>query len=74
MRSTISAWRLVRPNGRAARCLLSDVAGHYDVVLWNGSSIVLWERHATIDDARHRADELWTLLVAREPMPVLTSR
>ena len=74
MSATISAWRVVRPNGRPARCLLSAIEGHYDVVVWNGSSIVLFEQHASVDEARHRADELWIQLVAQDGAPVLASR
>lgn len=64
MSAATTTWRLVRPNGRPSRCLLSEIAGHTDVIVWNGPSIVLWERHQSLADARHRADELWTVLVA----------
>ena len=64
MSAATTTWRLVRPNGRPSRCLLSEIAGHTDVIVWNGPSIVLWERHQSLAEARHRADELWTVLVA----------
>jgi hypothetical protein len=71
MSTAISAWKLIRPNGRPTRCLLSVVNGYCDVIVWNGPSIVLWERHRRTDDAARRADELWTILVAYgcQPMP-----
>src|SRR5688572_20429821 len=64
MSATRSAWRMVRPNGRPSRCLISKINGHHDVVVWNGPSIVLWERFHTAEEAQGRADELWTMLVA----------
>lgn len=64
MCATTSAWRMVRPNGRPTRCVVSHISGHHDVVVWNGPSIVLWERYQTAGDAQRRADELWTMLVA----------
>ena len=64
MSTATSAWKLIRPNGRPTRCLLSAINGHCDVIVWNGPSIVLWERHHGRDNAGRRADELWTMLVA----------
>lgn len=61
---TRSAWRLRRPNGRATRCLLSEIEGRWDVIVWNDASVVLWERHPSAEAAGRRADELWTMLVA----------
>jgi ribosomal protein L37AE/L43A len=70
MSTTTSAWKLIRPNGRPTRCLLSAISGHCDVIVWNGASIVLWERHLAREEAQRRADELWTMLVAHGARPV----
>jgi hypothetical protein len=61
---TIAVWTLVNPSGRPARCLLSRCNGHRDVIVWNGPSIVLWERCHSEEEADRRADELWSVLVA----------
>ena len=78
MSTTVAAFKLVRPDGRSTRCLLSNVEGRCNVILWNASSIVLWERHESSDSARHRTDELWTMLVSQgyeppRPGPTLDS-
>jgi hypothetical protein len=36
----------------------------WDVIVWNGPSIVLWERVDTEEIARARSDEYWALMVA----------
>lgn len=66
----------MRPNGRPTRCLVSVIDGHWDVVVWNASSIAMWERFLSADEAERRADELWTMLVAYgcEPAGDLTQR
>lgn len=69
-----TAWRLVRPDGRPTRCLLSEISSHHDVVVWNGPSIVVWERYPTATEARGRADELWTVLVAHGCEPAAGER
>ena len=74
MSTTRSAWRMVRPNGRPSRCLVSKINGHHDVIVWNGPSIVLWERFHTATEAQNRTDELWTMLVAHGCEPTAGER
>ena len=69
MKATITAWNLAGSRGRTSRCLIKDAGGRADVIVWNGPSIVLWERCPTHRDAETRADELWTLLVAHGAVP-----
>jgi hypothetical protein len=58
MRTTFSAWKLADRNGRPARCLVSERDSGWQLVLWSGASIALWERCATEQGALTRADEL----------------
>jgi hypothetical protein len=74
MRATTTAWKMVRPNGRPSRCLVSRISGFADVVVWNGPSIVLWERFHSAAEAYGRADELWTMLVAHGCEPAAGER
>ena len=69
MSTAITAWMLAGPRGRPSRCLIKEADGRSDVIVWNGPSIVLWERCATAAEASRRADELWTMLVAHGRVP-----
>lgn len=71
MSTTVTAWRLSADatRRRSARCLLVDRSGHWDVIVWNGPSIVLWERVETERIARARADEYWALMVSHGWLP-----
>jgi hypothetical protein len=69
MSATVTAWTLAGPQGRVSRCLIKPADGRRDVIVWNGPSIVLWERCASEEAAHFRADELWTLLVAHAWVP-----
>ena len=69
MSTTVTAWNLAGPRGRASRCLIKDEDGRAAVIVWNGPSIVLWERCPTRTAAHGRADELWTMLVAHGWVP-----
>lgn len=68
MSVTATAWNLTRDR-RPSRCLISETDGGWDVIVWNGPSIVLWERQPTAEAASARADELWTVLVAYGAAP-----
>ena len=72
--ATTTAWRMVRPNGRPSRCLVSRISGFFDVIVWNGPSIVLWERFHTATEAQGRTNELWTMLVAHGCEPASGER
>jgi hypothetical protein len=64
---TLTVWTLWAGSARkrSARCALLEDCGHWDVVVWNGPSIVLWERVDTEEIARARSDEYWSLMVSR---------
>jgi hypothetical protein len=63
MNWTSTVWRLVDTGGRAARCLVGERAGGWQVILWHQRGPVLWERHASGRDAWARADELRACLL-----------
>ena len=66
MSPTTTAWILEATSARrrSARCALLEDGRHWDVIVWNGPSIVLWERVDTEEIARARSDEYWSLMVS----------
>ena len=70
--STTIAWTLWASSarGRSARCAVVEECSHWDVIIWNGPSIVLWERLGTEAVAKERSDEYWSLMVSRGWEPV----
>lgn len=53
-----TAWKMADPAGRGATCLVSERGVRWQLVVWNGDAIVLWESHATGEEASRRAGEL----------------
>lgn len=60
---TSAAWKLVRPDGRLAKCLISARQRGWSVVLWSGRRIAVWESFLTVEAAVRRARELRAMLV-----------
>jgi hypothetical protein len=65
MSKSITAWRLVHPRRRLARCTVAQRAGAWQTVVWNHEHIVMWERHHTRQAALDRAAAIRDTLVAR---------
>ena len=59
----VTAWRLNKPGGQRAQCIVSERDGRWHLIVQEGRSITLAERCPSDDAALERANEIWQVLI-----------